>query len=111
LSKRKVRKEKDSLGFRRPTIGSIPKPAKPFGRFASSLLRLAFNGIFAQWVPRLQTQRHLKGTPLLSLCGRQRKKKRNNLKKSAFIKRIFNYITIQSPAHQNIIYLIFEASG
>jgi hypothetical protein len=28
--KEKVPKEKDSLGFRRPTYGSIPKPVKPF---------------------------------------------------------------------------------
>ena len=63
--KEKVPKEKDSLSFRRPTNGSIPKPVKPFVQRSwngivshaielDSLLRLAFNGIFAEWVPRLK---------------------------------------------------------
>jgi hypothetical protein len=58
--KKWTKKKRAAWVIWRPTTGSIPKPVKPFGKKYSrrkiifhrtSLLRLAFDGIFAEWVP------------------------------------------------------------
>jgi hypothetical protein len=61
--KEKYQKKKTASDFQRPTYGSSPKPDKPFVPVfyfligfdffhRDSLLRLAFNGFLAEWVPR-----------------------------------------------------------